>query len=392
MHIGFVVNAYPHPHGGGGAGTYVQLVGRELAKRGIRVSVVTDHCGECPEEYYDDEVFVHRPKLKKRNLHWYFSKIPLIGLGSIILRYLENGWAVHQYLLKLNKEQPIDIVEFAEGGDFWSVFQSPYSYVAHLHGSRYTSMKMSGRLVNYFDWIERRLELFFVKRAGWVFSPSRAMLEMVQKEAKYVFASSSVIKLPVDPGLSFVKIGNGKDDGITKILFAGGSQYIKGGDILLAAAERILKEYKKVFFVFIGCNPDDIDCQLVEGIIKKPFLPKEEILKEIAQSDICVVPSRWENSPNIIYEAMAAGKVVIASRAGGIPELVIDGETGLLFKNENPEELAKAIALLLSNKDLGKKMGENGRIHVQKIAGIEKNVGKRLRIYEHILEERVPPC
>jgi len=81
----------------------------------------------------------------------------------------------------------------------------------------------------------------------------------------------------------------------------------------------------------------------------------------LADSDIFVLPSRWEGLPYVVIEASMAGLPVVATRVGGIPELVEDGVTGFLVPPGNPEALSEAIQRLLDNKDLRHQMGRAGR-------------------------------
>ncbi|MCB0221082.1 MAG: glycosyltransferase [Chrysiogenetes bacterium] len=75
----------------------------------------------------------------------------------------------------------------------------------------------------------------------------------------------------------------------------------------------------------------------------------ERVAEALSQVDALVVPSLWrENSPLVIHEAMQAGLPVVASRVGGIPELVRDGDTGFLYKASDPAELAEKLRILSS--------------------------------------------
>lgn len=91
---------------------------------------------------------------------------------------------------------------------------------------------------------------------------------------------------------------------------------------------------------------------------------QENVYKFLGKMDIFVLPSRTEGSPLSIFEAMAIGLPVIATNIGGIPEIVINEVTGLLVALENTNELSRAIVKLLSNPDIMKKMGEEGRARV----------------------------
>jgi glycosyltransferase involved in cell wall biosynthesis len=84
------------------------------------------------------------------------------------------------------------------------------------------------------------------------------------------------------------------------------------------------------------------------------------------EADVCVVPSIWEEPFGLVaVEAMASGRPVCASRAGGLPDIVVDGETGFLFDREDSEALARCLARLLDSPDLRRRMGEQGRARAE---------------------------
>lgn len=87
----------------------------------------------------------------------------------------------------------------------------------------------------------------------------------------------------------------------------------------------------------------------------------EEKKKAFALSDIFILPSHHEGMPISIIEAMAAGLPVIASKVGGVPEQVVDEETGYLVHPKNPNELCQAIQKLIENRELRIRMGSAGR-------------------------------
>ena len=93
-------------------------------------------------------------------------------------------------------------------------------------------------------------------------------------------------------------------------------------------------------------------------------LPEEDTLAEIARADLLVLPSFMEGLPIVLMEAMAVGVPVIASRVAGIPELVEDDETGLLFTPSNWDELASRIDLLLGDEALRRRLAESAKAKV----------------------------
>jgi glycosyltransferase involved in cell wall biosynthesis len=81
---------------------------------------------------------------------------------------------------------------------------------------------------------------------------------------------------------------------------------------------------------------------------------------------------------------MACSRPVVATRVGGIPEVVIDGETGLLVPPRDPEALAAAIVRLVRDRGLREKMGAAGRARVESAFSAEHMVNNTLRVYERV--------
>lgn len=102
-----------------------------------------------------------------------------------------------------------------------------------------------------------------------------------------------------------------------------------------------------------------------------------------------VLPSEcYENCPMVVLEAFAAGKPVIASRIGGIPELVNHGEDGLLFEPGNSEELAKCMKMLIDNKAIAEEMGRKGRAKAEEQFSLEYHMDSLISIYSRLLSSR----
>jgi glycogen(starch) synthase len=91
----------------------------------------------------------------------------------------------------------------------------------------------------------------------------------------------------------------------------------------------------------------------VQGrVFFKGAISHEEVKKVLAISEICIVPSLWENYPTVILEAMAAGCTVAAADAGGIPEMILNNNNGLLFPPKSAAYMTKVINRLIENPTL----------------------------------------
>ncbi|MGB9802180.1 MAG: glycosyltransferase [Desulfofundulus sp.] len=115
---------------------------------------------------------------------------------------------------------------------------------------------------------------------------------------------------------------------------------------------------------------------------------RRDIPQILSLMDVFVLPSTTEGLPLTILEAMAAGKPVIASRVGGLPEVVVDGETGFLVPPGDPQALARALAQLLVNRQKAEEMGQKGKQRVMQHFTVQTMVRKIEEEYKAALFNR----
>ncbi len=136
----------------------------------------------------------------------------------------------------------------------------------------------------------------------------------------------------------------------------------KGHDILIEAFARIAPLYPDTDLLIIGEGPQRaalenlIAALSLAGRVHLPGASKNPF-PALAQAKVFVLPSRYEGFPNALAEAMALGLPVIATRFGGVDEIVRDGDNGLIVSMENPETMAQAIATLLQYPDRAAAIG-----------------------------------
>ena len=147
----------------------------------------------------------------------------------------------------------------------------------------------------------------------------------------------------------------------------------KGADTLIAALPVILKRMPDASLVLVGDGDDrprleQLACDLVvsEHTHFLHGLTPEQLFACYANCDVFALPSKGEGFGLVFLEAMACAKPVIGGAHGGIPDLVEDGEAGLLVPHGDAEGLAQAIESILSNPSRAREMGVRGRQRVQK--------------------------
>jgi alpha-maltose-1-phosphate synthase len=163
----------------------------------------------------------------------------------------------------------------------------------------------------------------------------------------------------------------GVDPGRPYVIFVGRITRQKGVPVLLRAASRLISDAQLVLLAGAADTPEQLAevTELVDGlrtsrsgVIWIPeMLPKPEVIQLLTHATVFACPSIYEPLGIVNLEAMACGTAVVGSRTGGIPEVVADGETGLLVPVGEPEPLADALNVLLRDPDRAEAMGQAGR-------------------------------
>ena len=207
-------------------------------------------------------------------------------------------------------------------------------------------------------------------------SPSRFLANLVSKR----FPPSQIKVL--HNGIDHEKYQpTGKDKGYA--LYFGRLSKEKGVSSLLEAHQRMNSDLQ---LKIVGTGPlEKKFCQEYPNVDFLGFKNGEELNEIISSSSFIVVPSEWyENCSMVILEAMAFGKPIIASRIGGIPEQVEDGETGFLFEAGNVNDLASKMKIMSENHSMRVLFGENARKKLVRNYSLNKHCHDLLDIYQNI--------
>ncbi|MFV1921468.1 MAG: glycosyltransferase family 4 protein [Methylotenera sp.] len=168
------------------------------------------------------------------------------------------------------------------------------------------------------------------------------------------------------------------------VLYLGRLVPEKGVETLLKAH---LKSKESWQLVVAGTGPmyDVLKLQYKSSILVG-YLAGNALKEKIRKASVIVVPSEWhENCPMSVLEAMAYGKPVVASRMGGIPELVDEGKTGLLYEAGDVDGLLLALDQLMNSKSLRQTMGQAGRQRVEQYFSLNSHHLGLMNIYKNLL-------
>jgi glycosyltransferase involved in cell wall biosynthesis len=180
----------------------------------------------------------------------------------------------------------------------------------------------------------------------------------------------------------------GLDQNEAVIGFVGWLLPIKGPNYLLKAMDDVWHGHPEASLVLVGKGDLDVDLRAearkknANGKVK--FLGWREDIDEIMPLfDMLVLPSLNEGMGRVLVEAMAAGKPVVASRVGGIPDLVRDGETGYLVPPADEKALADGIKMLLDDPERAKQMGQQGKEYCHQFS-LEAMIEKLDNLYSDL--------
>ena len=199
----------------------------------------------------------------------------------------------------------------------------------------------------------RRLAGLALGKARGVFVVSEDLRGLVESHYSGVAHKTEVVPMGIggqfQPGdreleREGLELGEGR-----AVLFAGDLSEAKGVRDLLEAREQVLGQGVDFRLFFAGSGPLEDEISGVEGCSLLGALSQEELARWYRAADLLVLPSHSEGSPLVVMEALACGTPVLATRVGGVPELIEPGTTGELVNPGQPGVLAEGLRELLAS-------------------------------------------
>jgi glycogen synthase len=405
MNIVLVSQEYP-PSIHGGIGTYTNTVAHSFGKEGHNVHVIALASNGHSKEIYHSGVTVHRIGLRYVNLLW---RRPLRYLRLYERSPQFTSWiawanAVRVKIEELSRNTNIDVVEapdYLGQGLLVSWPKRLTPLIARLHNPATIVYPDNGVPVTPDLQRAMQLERISVKRSDRIISPSTAILQRLSSLWNLDGKSVDIIPCPVDTDL-FSPPANVTRSAIEPIvLYVGRLSEAKGVRCLLDAAAMVLEKFPKAQFHFVGAEAPHPE---LGGISYSDYVAQgnhrgadrfrfhgrvslDDLPAHYRAASLCVVPSiGFESFGITCVEAMACGRPLVATRVGGIPDLVMDGVTGRLIAAADSEALARAISELLSSPESLVSMGAAGRQRVLERYSIQRIVAQQLKAYHAAIQ------
>lgn len=228
-----------------------------------------------------------------------------------------------------------------------------YLFEELLESSYFKIMvSLRGRLINITPLAIADLKTLYEKTFPKI-KQFHAVSDDIKKQAMLYGAIDDKIKViysgvDIESFAQFKKTDYSRNETL-KIISVGRQHWKKGYNYALEAVKIVLDLGVKVNYTLIGAmDSEEIiytvhDLNMEQNVVLTAKLEYNDVLREMQRADVIILPSVSEGLANVVIEAMAIGLPVISTNVSGMPELVIYGETGLLFENRNVNHLAKII-------------------------------------------------
>jgi L-malate glycosyltransferase len=242
-------------------------------------------------------------------------------------------------------------------------------------GPHFLADRLLARFTHHFIFVSREVEVFYQQRLGLAPSRGRVVLNGVDVAA---------LQARVDAAAVRARMGLPRDAVVAGVV--GRLEERKGHRHFLEAMKTLVAEDPRLRGLVVGEGRERaaLETQRIESGLDGRmsvigYWPS--LAEALAAIDVFVLPSLMEGHPLAILEAMAAGKPVVATRVGGNPEAVQDGETGLLVPPGDPDALGQAITTLVRDPDRARAMGQEGRRRVERLFSLEASIRANQEVY-----------
>jgi glycosyltransferase involved in cell wall biosynthesis len=377
MKIGLVCCEYPpRPHGG--IGSFVQELARAFAADGHATTVVG--WGSDPGEAWDGDVRVLTVReTATKGVAWVLNRRRLAEC--------------------LEAEAASGRVEIVETPDFAGVL--PFRLhgcpvVVRLHCAASLLLRQRGEHVSaVLRWSERRT-LNTYKR--WI-GVSHFIVKATEKEFGIRPRSAVTIYSPAPdiPSIDAASVGRIRREYGDFILFVGSLTEVKGALGLAQAARVLLARRPRLRIVYLGRESTilgvastaalraEVGAALADRLVFAGVRPRAEVWTWMRAAKMVAFPSQLESFGLVAVEAMASGTPLIYTREASGPEIVTDGETGLLVNPRDPADIVEKIDILLDQPDLARRFVERAQEAVRERFSIRTCVDRTLSFYRETL-------
>jgi len=405
LRICLISREYPPETGWGGIGAYTYQHAQALLEAGHDVEIISICKKDSTVDMAPQGDPADTSTIRVHRAAWGALLDELEGLRVSLPHsqfLLKAALALWRKFLEVHSQRPFDVIEAPEhlAEAIFPALTHICPLVLRLHTphSKFVREGYSNINVNFDQRFVCIIERLAMLEADLLSSPSVDLASYVAADTGIDVSKIQIVRNPVDtnrftPEGEIAVVNPNK----VTVFFAGRLEERKGIHYLIDAVPEILAACPNVSFIVVGADSNTAagNTSVLSALKHKleqsgslatvsfvSHVPLTEMPSYYRSADICVVPSLYENAPYTVLEALATGKPVIGSSAGGTPEYITDGETGLVVPAKDSKALARAIIALVSDKNKRQAMGKKAREHAVKLYRKEVIAAEAVASYE----------
>jgi glycosyltransferase involved in cell wall biosynthesis len=378
LSLGFFSPAWPAEGIQNGIATYVSTLVPALQGLGHQVSILAGQVKGGEASGPPDLALVHdvetqfraRSRFRRAVDRLWYEVTPQPAARSMARR------AVVSAARRMAHERSLDVIEMEESNGWarWLQKSTSSRVSIRLHGPWFLAGPALGARVDREFRTRVRDEGRAISTADGVTAPSKDVLRQVRARYQISLDHAEVIPNPIRPVPEFERWRLDACDR-SRVLFVGRFDRGKGGDLVIEAVSRVRREFPGVRLTIIGPDRGFADDrgrmrQLLEFVRDRlpgalesgsvewlGTLPASSLAPLRRSAFVTIIPSRYENFPYTLTEAMATGCPVVAAGVGGILDMVDDGVNGLLHRAGDPADLGMRIVEMFREPERAAAMG-----------------------------------
>lgn len=414
MHIVFVTTELATKNNPtGGLGTFIANIARIFTTKGHKVQILVvstkNQIIEFDENVNIENIFIPMNEWEKINK---MAQMASDGNNVIWLRRYTNiiykAQKVSEKIKEIDNKEKIDIVHYSNHGCLSLFADTKIPYVVRISGflnichgaeNRFWNIDSEQNAESWSDKMEHEV----LRTARHIISPS--MLLKGIGENKFGLKNVEVIESPfvLNESNWDYSIFEEKCKGKKYIIHYGTLSYLKGTQIIAEIAEEFLKNHSDMYIVLAGKNKsmEDEEGQVLDAfelvrkysksygsrVIYAGTISREQLYPIIENAEICVLPSRIENLSNACIEAMAMGKIVVATNGASYEQLIEDKVNGFLCECDNAGSFLQGIEEAISlNGEQRHKISQKAIKTVEKL-NPEIIYKQYLEYYQNVIKE-----
>jgi glycosyltransferase involved in cell wall biosynthesis len=376
----------------GGAESAIAKISPYLLNKGYKVRILASDLGP-DKQHFNEYIFksISPTTSPLKLLFFLFNPSSFFVLKKVLKEYKPDLVHIHvpheitPSVLFLLKKYPTVMTlhgpeTFLSKLLVWCL--KPSNFKTNAYDKK--NLNVVGKLTHlYFNYIQKFSYKLGLKNVDIFIAPSKYMQNVAKTDVSPIIHLPNFIELR-----KFHELKNHYN-----LLFVGRLQKIKGAEFLIEAISLIIKIVPQTTLTIIGDGPDKIDLlslttklQLEKYVQFIGWVENKDLDTYYEKASIVIIPSICpENFPTVCNEAMSAGRPVIGTNVGGIPELIDDGVNGYLIEPKNPAQIAEKVIKVFLEGNL-EELGRNARKKAEEFT-IEKHVGNLEKIYADLVKK-----